>query len=403
MFSSFPDWSLGGLHRGAGRRGGLVVLVGALFHASPAMAEVEPRLTVDASVFLSSNPFLIAGSNLDTAIGEASARPAVRITSDRGSSLELSGVLTQRIYSRKRYKDVLIGNALADGTYRHSERLSVLASAGFDRGILADQLTSGVDASSGGQGLREDVTARFGLEWQPNRHLQIYPEVTYVKTDYTGSATAFLRDTSIITPRLTLWRRTSPYTRLGGRVQVEFNSPEHEARFKTVSALVTLDQRLAEHWQLTAEAGAERVEAHNLTFPGLPPIRERARTRFAGRVDLCHEGQRLTLCANASLASEPSGFGGSERRLAGSLSATHRVSERVTLVAIGEYQHARLQGADLSSLDAMRAEARVEWNAARNFRIAGVAEYRRQDLLTGERVKAGFVGLRLSYDWRRRP
>ncbi|HKX23279.1 MAG TPA: hypothetical protein VJM81_08405 [Rhizorhapis sp.] len=403
MFSSFPDWSLGGLHRGAGRRGGLVVLVGALFHASPAMAEVEPRLTVDASVFLSSNPFLIPGSDLDTAIGEASARPAVRITSDRGSSLELSGVLTKRIYSRKRYKDFLIGNARAEGSYRHSERLSVLASAEFDRGILADQLTSGVDAAAGGQGLREDITARFGLEWQPNRHLQVDPDVTYVNTNYMGSATTFLRDTRIITPRLTLWRRTSAYTRLGGRVQVEFNSPDHEARFKTVSGFVTIDQRLSEHWELTAEAGAERIGAHNLIIPGLPPIREKARTRFAGRVDLCHEGQRLTLCANASLASEPSGFGGSERRLAGSLSARHRVSERVTLVATGEYQHARLQGADLSSLDALRAEGRVEWNAARNFRIAGSVEYRRQDLLTGEKVKAGFVGLRLSYDWRRKP
>lgn len=402
MFLSSPERTGPYTRRGAERQGRLAVLAVALLHTFPAMAQVEPRLTVDASVFLSSNPFLIRGSDLDTAIGEMSVRPAVTITSQRGSSLELSGVATKRIYSRKRYKDFLIGNVHADGTYRDSERLSVMASAGFDRGILADQLTAGIDAASDGEGLREDVTAKVGLAWQPDPYFQVEPEVAYLNTNYLGSTTP-LRDTRIITPSVRLWRRTSPYRRIGVRAEVAFHSPDNEAKFKTISGFATLEQRLAEHWQLTAEAGAERIEGHDLHIPGLPSIRESARTRFAGRVDLCHELERLSLCANLSLASEPSGFGGTQRRLAGFLSVTHRASERVTLSAIGEYQRARLQGADISSLDSSRAEARVEWQAARNFRLAGTVEYRRQDLFTGHRVKAKFVGIRLSYDWRRMP
>lgn len=402
MSSSSPDGTGPITRRGAERQGRLAVLAVALLYTFPAMAKVEPKLTVDASVFLSSNPFLITGSDLDTVIGEMSVRPAVTVTSPGGSSLDLAGVVTKRIYSRARYKDFLIGNLHADGTYRDSERLSVLASAGFDRGILADQLTSGIDAASDGEGLREDVTAKVGLLWQPDRHFEVAPAVAYLNTNYLGSTTP-LRDTRIITPSLQLWRRTSPYTRFGARAEVEFHSPDDEAKFKTISGFITVDQRLAEHWQLTAEAGAERSEAHDLLIPGLPSIRESARTRFAGRVDLCHELERLTLCANATLSSEPSGFGGSQRRLAGFLSATHRVSERVTLSAIGEYQRARLQGADISALDSMRAEARVEWQAARKFRVGGNIEYRRQELFSGRTVKAGFVGIRLSYDWRRTP
>lgn len=400
MFSSFPEATKARPRRGARWLEGLTVLIATLQHASPALAEVEPRLTVDGSVFLSSNPFLLTGTGRDTVIGQASLGPSVTVSSPTGSTLEMAGVISQRVYSRQRYDNVLIGRARAEGAYRDSERLSLFASAGFDRAILADQLTSGLDTATDGEGIREEFSARGGLVWRPDAYFELQPEVRYFDIHYPTSP--LLHDTGDISANLAFRRRTNPYTTLGGRVEVTFNSGEAQSDFRTYSGFVTLERRLAEQWRLTAEIGAERHGAHDRRLPGQPAVRQEASTRVSGNMELCHERHRLTLCASARLESEAGGLGGLERRTAATLSATRRLSESVTMELRGDYQHAFVEDSGLPELDTMRADARLEWRMSRNIRLEGAVEYRRQELFSDQTVDAGFVGITLSYDWRRR-
>lgn len=380
------------------RGGGMAAMAALALLVSPAKAEMQPRLVVDAAVILSSNPFMEEGRDQSAVIGELSARPSLAITSVTGLSLAIEGVFTERRYSR-RYGDFHIGNVEASGVYRRSERLSVFVSGELERGLLADALTSGIDAVTDVQGLHEDYAARAGLIWTPDPYFRFEPEISWVKTHYPSSS--ILRDTRVAAAEIAISGRMSPYATLGARIGAADNWAEGQSNFTSLSGFVTLDQRLSPHWRASIEIGAERNGAHVILVPGALPRREAAQTRLAGQAEICKDGRLLTMCLGARLDSEVSGLGGLERRAAASLTASRRLGRLLTLRTAAEYQHASVEGTDLPSLDSMRADARLEWQLSRRLSLWGMIEYRRRELIAGDSVDAGFVGVRLRYDWRR--
>lgn len=363
-----------------------------------AMAELTPQLAVDTSVALSSNPLLIAGSDREAVVAEISVNPSIRLSGPTGSSLDLSGVATQRWYSR-RYRNRQLGNIQADGVYRDSERLSVLASAAFDRGLLADLITSGGDAAVDAGAIRERYSGNLSLQWRPNAKLRIEPEARYEETRYPD--TTLLHDTKVVGGGLRLSLRTSPYTSLGFRGAGVRNHIKDEPDFTTWSGFVTAEQRLSSGWRAAAELGAERTGARRGTASGsFAPTP--ARTLLAGSAELCREGTRTTGCLRAAYYSEASGLGGLERRLETSLSLTHRITERLTLGLTGNYQRARLSGTSLPPIDAVHATAALGWRLNPALTVSTTAEYRRREVFSGPSVSAGFVGIRARFEWRRR-
>ena len=247
--------------------------------------------------------------------------------------------------------------------------------------------------------MHEVYSARAGLIWQPDAYFQFQPEFRWEKSHYPQPSV--LRDTRVLAGQFAASRRMSSYTRLGGRVEVANILTDTQSDFTSVSGFITLEQRISPHWRANVEAGAERNGAHDVRIPGATPVREAARTRFAGRAELCHERSRLTICADASVDSEVSGLGSLQRRWAASLTATRRLSQSLTLAVAGEFQHASVQGANLPSLDSVRADARIDWRLSPRLSLSTLVEYRRRELLTGNTVDAGFLGIRLRYDWRR--
>ena len=397
MSSSSPDQRARPAVRRLQCGGGMAAVTAATLLASPVRAEVQPRLVVDAAVILSSNPFMEEGRDRSAVIGELTARPSLAITSATGSSLAIEGEFTERRYSR-RYGDFQLGNVQASGVYRRSERLSVFMSGDFERGLLADALTSGIDAVTDIRGLHEDYAARAGLIWAPDAYFRFEPEISWVKTHYPGPSA--LRDTRVAAAEIAVSRRTTPYTTLGARVEVANNWADGQSDFTSLSGFITLDQRLSPHWRATVGVGAERNGAHLVLIPGVLPRREAAKTRFAGQAEICKDGHLLTICLGARLDSEVSGLGGLERRAAASLTASRRLGRSLTLAVAGEYQHVSVEGMERPALDSMRADARLEWRLSRRLSLSGLIEYRRRELFDGDSVDAGFVGVRLRYDWR---
>lgn len=363
-----------------------------------AAAELTPQLAVDTSVALSSNPLLITGSGREAVVAEIAVNPSIRISGPTGSSLDISGVAAQRWYSR-RYRDRQLGNVRADGIYRSSERLSVLASAEFDRGLLADLITSGGDAAIDSGGIRESYAGHMSLQWRPNPKLRIEPEARYQETHYPG--TTILHDTKVAGGGLRASLRASPYTSFGVRAALARNSIEDEPDFTTWSGFVTVEQRLSPAWRAAAELGAERTGARRGTASGsFAPTP--ARTLLAGSAELCREGTRTSGCLRAAYYSEPSGLGGLERRLEAGLSLTHRMTERLTLNVTGNYQRATISGTSRPAIDAVHATAALGWRLTPAFTLSTTAEYRRREVFSGPSISAGFVGIKARFEWRPR-
>lgn len=376
----------------------IVALMATILPNPSAEAEVDPRLAVDASVAYSNNPLLIEGRGRSALIAEVTVRPSIEIDEGRGSSVAVDAAVTTRQYSR-RYGNFLLGDIEARGVYRQDERLSARATARFDRAILADELTSDITATLEPRTVRESYSGKVALDWRPSAYEEVTPEVRVAKTRYPGSALA--RDTSTVESRIAYARRTDPYTRVGGWFGTTFNRIAGAPDFATLAGAATIERRLSEHWRASAELGAERVASTRIRMPE-GWTRQPARLLFAGRAQICREGERLTLCANTHLSSEVTGLGGLQRRLTTGITANRRLGERLTASFTGEYQHASIRRATFPALDSLQASARLDWTLTRSLNLGGIIDFRRRELASGRSVRAGYAGLQLRYDWRRR-
>lgn len=368
-----------------------------LLSGSEACARLVSVVGAEVSGGYSTNPLLLKKPYRGAMVAEASLRPSFALTTDAGSSLELGGVLTHREYSRI-YSGLTIGDINFVGLYRDNERLSIRSAARVERSLLADEVTSSIDASAGNQGRRLGYLAEAGLIWQPDQYMRIEPQLAYEGSRY--SRTDLLANTRTAAARVNISRRITPYATIGARVGGVRNSIDGQSNFWTTSFSLTADQRLAEAWRATLELGVERVGAQ-MSFTDPARLRIRARTNLAGSVRLCHETSLLTACLTGALQSEPSGLVGLERRLTISATASRRLRSDVTISMAGDYLRSSIKDTALPTLHAATGSVELEWRPTKALKAGARLEYRRREFLQGGAAGAGLIGLRLRYDWRR--
>lgn len=408
MSWSFPD-------RLARRRGrcfshhfwvvGLVILTAV---AVPANGTVEPTLVVDMTVLASPNPLLLSGGHRGAVMIEVAASPRVIITTPTGSTLDVSGTIRNRSYSR-RYGHYLLGDFQMEGRYRDSEYLTVGAAAGYGRALAIDLLTSSADASGDPRGIRNNWFAGFDAAWRPDAYSLITPEFRFERSVYSDSD--LFRNANAWTMSLAWSRRTGPLTSVGLRARDTVNRVSGMARMNSGALYLTLNRQLGERARFMAELGAERT-GRQIDRLGGGTMRRPGRTLLAGRAELCREGeerwQGLTGCLSAALNSEVSGFGGMRRDATVSVTASQPLGERFILRGVSEYRHSSQIGGSPgvgppaderdSATDAVRSMLMLDWKLRPEITLTGTVQYLRRQLVTGGRIGAGFLGIQLRYE-----
>ncbi len=359
----------------------------------PATGQTVPRLEVDAAVLLSENPLLIPGRDRQAAQVDLTVRPGIALTTATGSTFDLGGVLTERVYSR-RYGRILIGRVDATATYRDSEFLSVGGSAAFARDSAIDLLTSSVEAVADPLSIRTNAVGRVFVRYQPDALTTIIPDMRYERTSYTRSP--LLGSTRAFTTGIAYRRRFDARRTLGLRAGWGSSEGSRLTKFSTQLLYVTVDQQLSPGWRLTGELGAERIGGRTETLAGTT-VRQPAGTRFNGRFDLCRIAPGPALCLGGLLSSEVSGLGGLQRRAVVTASANQRLGERTMLRTTAEYQRTQTRGTLFPPFDAIRAVAEVERSVSRRIAVTGTLQYLRRRLVEGDRVGATYAGFRLTY------
>jgi hypothetical protein len=380
--------------------------------AVPAKGRVEPTLVVDMAVLASPNPLLLSGGHRGAVMIEVAASPGIIIRTPTGSTLDVSGTIRNRRYSR-RYGHYLLGDFRMEGRYRDSEYLTVGAAAGYGRALAIDLLTSSADASGDPRGIRNSWFAGFDAAWRPDAYSLITPEFRFERATYSDSD--LLRDASALTISLAWSRRIGPLTSIGLRARDTMNEVSGMAGMNSSALYLTLNRQLGERARFLAELGVERTGRQIEWLDG-STMRRPGRTLLAGRVDLCREGeerwQGLTGCLSAALNSEVSGFGGLRRDAILSVTVSQPLGERFVLRGVSEYRHSSLIGGSSgvgppgderdSATDAVRNMLMLDWKLRPEITLTGTVQYLRRQLVTGRRIGAGFFGIQLRYEPRLR-
>jgi len=380
-------------HTGAARSLGVALgIMLALFPARLA-ASVTPRIAATGRVAAASNPFLLSGGE-SALLVEGSIEPSLTIDRADGSELALAGVLTGRQYSR-RYGGFLLGSATATGLLRDSERLSLTGLASFQRDIAADTITVDVGSAAGPRGIRNAVRGRAGATWRPSAVDTLTPQLAYERVDFENSPA--LQTTTALTADLGYARRLSARTSLGVRGVARRSRTAGEGEVTTLAAFFTVDRRLSPIWRLSFDIGAENIQQGGDLRPGL----QRNRTNFSGRGQLCADGERLSACANLSLASEVGPVGGVQRRYTLAGTASWRLSEHARLEATAEYSKAESgRQSTAPALGGALARLQLVWNASRRLTLTGDIEYRRREFGVGAAADGAFAGIGLRWGTR---
>ncbi|NWK95841.1 hypothetical protein DM806_09155 [Sphingobium lactosutens] len=377
---------------GAARKGagGALLIAGINICAPGVIADVKPGLTVEGGLSAASNPLLVRGSDRGSAIVDAAIKPSMTFTDATGLEVELSSILAMRQYSH-RFEDLTHGNVQLTADWRKNEWISVLARTRIDREPMVDRLATDIDASIGSAGVREGRIGSLSVIWHPDARTRIQPELTVENGRY--PTVTNLRDTDSTLLTLHATRRTSPYTTLGARIGQSWNKVDAAPNSHVLSTYVTLDQRLSTTWLVRTEMGLEHIRTS--TFQLTPSA---SRTQAAGRIELCHEAQRLTACASGALASEVSGLGGLQRRFDMAGSVRWRLTPRLNLGFEGRYQRASQQRSRLPNLDSAQARLRLDRRVNRRLTASAVAEYRRREPPDGRALSSTVVGIQLQYE-----
>lgn len=375
-----------------------LILAGAMgLWASGAAAQADLRVEVDATALLSENPFLLSGDDTAAAAVEIAVRPSVSWSLSPGTELEARGAIASRQYSR-RYGNFVTGRADLEARRRRNEFLSYSAVASFARDISTEVLTSTIDTAVDPRSIRQSYGARSAVEWNLDSYHSVDATVGWEKAEYKGAD--LLADTQAFDVGATFSKRVSARTSVGVRATATFSDVGAASDLSTRALLATVERRLSENWRASGELGVERSSNRFGGRLGLD-VRDEARTRLSGRGEFCYENSRLEACAAGSLQSEVSSFGGLQRRALLNGSVRRRLNARDVVEAVGSYSRATVLGGGLPSLDALRLGGSYERRLSRDLSLRGSLDYLRRQLLTGERVGAGFVQLRLTF--RREP
>lgn len=363
--------------------------------ASPLFAQ-EIRLEVDPAVLLSDNPFLLPGGEGAIA-AELVVRPTVTWTTSPGTRLELRGAIADRQYTR-RYGNFLTGRAEFEGSRRESEFLSYDASVSFARELSSDVLTSAIDAVVDPRAIRQSYGARSSLTWNFDANTSLRPSIGWERADFSRST--LLEPSETFDANLVLNKRIDALTTIGVRTGAVFGSVGIASDLSTQVLLGTVERRLNSAWRATGELGVERASSRTEAWMGVPGGQD-ARTRLTGRGSFCYEPSRLEACVAGALQSEVSSLGGLQRNLFFSGLLRRQWSEQVRVGLDVEYRRATVQDDGIRPLDALRLSGSIDRTLTQRLTLRAVVEYLRRQLLTGERIGAGFLQLRLLYRWGR--
>jgi hypothetical protein len=372
---------------------------------TPANGQTERRLEVDMTVLASPNPMLLTGTERQAVMFELAASPGITITSPTGSTFDVGGTIRRREYSR-RYGHYLLGDFRAEGRYRDSEYLSLGAWAGFNRSLAIDLLASSDDAAGDPRGIRNSWFAGADAAWRPNALTIIMPEIRFERAVYADSI--LLRNASALTMSLAYSRRIDPRTSIGLRARETMNDVTGMAGMNSAALFATLNRGLGPRARLLVELGVERA-GRQIEWLEQEKIRRPGRILLAGRVDLCREpaerSQALSGCLSATLNSEVSGFGGLRRDGAISISLVKPLGEKFALRAVSEYRRSTLMGGSLTvpilqgrndtNTDAIRNVVMLDWKIRPKITLTGSIQYLRRQLINGQRIGSGFVGIQL--------
>ncbi|WP_404481542.1 hypothetical protein [Novosphingobium sp. BL-52-GroH] len=375
--------------------------------ATPAQGRTEPSLTVDMSVFASPDPLLLSGSGNGAVMFEIAASPGVTITTDRGSTIALNGTLKRRDFSRL-YGHYLLGDATVETRYRDSEYLTIGGSAGFDRALAIDLLSTSADLAVDPGAIRNSWFAGFDADWRPNAFELFRPEIRFDETFYSGGE--LLRDSRALAVGLAYSKRIGPRTSVGVRVRDTVNRVDGMASMNSIAAYGTYNRRFSGNGRFMLELGAERAGRQIETIGGMA-MRRPGRTLLAGRVDLCRDaatGSRgMTACLSGTLNTEVSGVGGLRRNATVSASLMQPLGEKFVLRGSGDYRRSTLVGGSRATgppdlersgpTDAMRGTVALDWKPRRDFTVTASVQYLRRQVVTGQRIGAAFFGIQLSY------
>ena len=377
------------------RKGVCLVAATVSVVGSPAMSQTETMITLDAQTMASSNPFLIEGPNRGAILTQFSASPEFKLTGDTGSSIDLSGTVSEKWFSQH-YGNYVVGKFDALGRYRHNEYLTLEADGSFSHDLSVDMLTSSVDAVIDPESLRTDYDGTLRLHWTPDAHTEIVPEVGYEATNYSNST--LLRDTRALKTSLAVTHRISPYTQIGVRAEAMFNKAVGQLAQNSQAVYATIKQDISEHWQLTAEVGAQRTEQRAGPLQDPSASGSSSPTRLSGRAELCRKAEHGLACLSGLIDSEISGLGGLQRTMTGTATVTQDLSQRSSVNGTLEYRHSEAQHGAFPALDSLRASLRLDRKLGRNFTLSGTAQYLRRQLSNGGGwIGAAYGGLQLRF------
>ena len=377
------------------RRAAHVVGVALLATAVPAGAAVSYSLGLDAQAMAASNPLLLQGDDLAALLVEGTLRPGMVISDDGGgTSIDLGGALTGRAYSR-RYGRYLLGDAHANASWRHNERLTGTARAEFRRDVSADTLSDAVDASIDPRSTRNALDTSLAFAWTPGTRDTWTPRIQYQRTSFTSSTA--LGTTTAAIADLAYSRRLNARTSLGARGAITSSQARPGGKFLTYALYGTIDQRLTPVLRLNAELGAEHSQEDGRST--LPSGRSAdSRTTFSGRGALCADGGRLTGCLNATVATEISALGALQRRFTAGASAARPIGTRQTISLVAEYQRAERDGPTaMPTVSAASLRGAFDWRLAEHVTLSASLEYRRRDFGSSQSADGGVAGLQFRW------
>lgn len=349
---------------------GAVAMISVTLLASPCAAQSRLRLDSDARLILSDNPFLLSGTRRGTAAVEVVARPELNLPLAPTTALDLSAVVAHRQYLR-RYGNYLTGRAEAVASHRDSEYLSFDTRVSYARELPADALTDSIDFSVDSRSLRESVSTRSSLSWNPNARTQVTAAGGWERSRYPDSA--LLSSTEALRFDLGMSRRISATTALGVQANATISEGAGSDDLNAKSLRATIAQRIGTYWQANAQLGLEWTNAGSSDRP-LP----------SGSGNFCYTPASFQACLSASLQSEVSGFGGLQREYYIGATANWRLSERSSVSATASYRAAQSGTLD-GNANAMRLSGSYERRLTRALALTGSLDYLARKTLTGER------------------
>jgi hypothetical protein len=369
-----------------------VAVLPAMLFSDGVTAQARLRLETDASVYLSENPFLLAGGDRDSAAVEVGVQPTLTVPIGHASSLEVGGVARFRQYQRL-YGDFVTGRFDARVRHRDSEYLSLEGAAGYARELPTDALTDSIDAAIDSRSLRVSYTGQASIDWSPDARTTVNADANVQRITYPDSL--LLQTTKGYDFMLGVRKQVSPFTTLGVQGQYVVSDTGDAGTQTARSFRLTAAQRLSPHWRADVQMGVEWTSLRTL----LSDERER-RARFTGSANLCNESERLSACVNASLRSDFSALYGLQREIAVGATAQWTLSPRSSFSLTSDYRRART-GLSTGSLDVFRVTTAYQHRLNERFSLRGGVNYLHRTRLPAERTGAAIFFLTVIFEGRR--